>query len=254
MDLVPAGQDVGDGLRRRVVGDGGADDVDDEAMVALGGDAQLGVAVEAAAGGEVDVAAEDGDAHAEIVGERLQAEDEVFALGFVVARGVVVVEVVEQVDFAVELVEEAAGDAEACVQDFDGRDERGGEERFEPGEAGVGDGDAEEEDQVLDGAGGGGELGAGPLEDEVVGGGVVDLVAGSLGTRVDADEGDAGAEAEVEGAAELGDVGAGDVAKDEVGGGVWFVEGEDVFELGGVGAWAVGALAVRGLGRVGGEG
>lgn len=75
-----------------------------------------------------------------------------------------VVEVVEEVDFAVEVVKQGAGEAEAFVQDFEGRHDGGGEKAFEPGEARVGDRDAEEEDQMFDGAGGGAELARGPLE------------------------------------------------------------------------------------------
>lgn len=146
MDFVPAGQQIRHRRRGRVVRDGRTDDVDHEAVIAFHRDLQGGFTVEAATGGEMDVTAEDGDAHAVVVGEGLEAEDEVATLGFVQARGVVVVEVVEEVDFAVEVVEEAAGEAEALVEDFDGRDQRGGEEGFEPGEARVGDGDAEEED------------------------------------------------------------------------------------------------------------
>lgn len=42
------------------------------------------------------------------------------ALAFVGSRCVVVVQVVEEVDGAVEVVEEAATEAEALVQEFDG--------------------------------------------------------------------------------------------------------------------------------------
>lgn len=44
------------------------------------------------------------------------------------------------------------------------------------------------------------------------------------------------------------------MAEDELGIGIWFLEDEDVFELCGAIAWAVGALPVCGLGCVGGEG
>lgn len=155
MDLVPARQQVRHRGRGRVVRDRRTDDVDHEPVIALHGDLERRLSVEAAAGGEMDVAAEDGDADGEVEREGLQTQDEGFALSFVQARGVVVVEVVEQVDFAVEVVEEAAGDAEALVEDLDGRHDWGGEEAFEPGEARVGDRDAQEEDEVLDSARGG---------------------------------------------------------------------------------------------------
>ena len=47
-----------------------------------------------------------------------------FALALVLPRGVVVVEVVEEVRLAVEFVEEAACDAEAFVEEANRADER----------------------------------------------------------------------------------------------------------------------------------
>lgn len=79
-------------------------------------------------------------------------------------------------------------------------------------------------------------------------------MAGSLRAGVDAEEGDARAEAHVDGAAAFFDVGPGVATEDETGFGIWFFEDERVFKLDWVGACAVGALAVRGLGSVGGEG
>ena len=253
VDLVAAGEQVGDGLGGRLVGDGGADDVDHVAGVVAGLDAQLGVGVEAADGGEVDVAAEEGDAGGVGLGEVLEALDEEAALALVLAGGVVVVEVVEEIDLAVELVEEAAGEAEALVEEADGGDDGRAEDVLEPGEARVGDGDAEEDDQVLDVAVGGGDLPLEPVEDEVVGVVVVDLVAGALGAGVDADEGDALAQAHVQVATPLLDVGAGPLADDPAVVLGLVLEDVGVLELAGVGAG--GAVdGLHGLGRVGGVG
>ena len=132
-----------------MVRDRTADDVGHVPVVFLLRQAQFGMAVEAAQGGEMDVAAEDGDADGVFGRQRLEGEDQVFALALVLPRGVVVVQVVEQVGLAVEFVEEAACDAEAFVEEADGADERGGEDLFQPGEAWVGDWDAEEDDEVL---------------------------------------------------------------------------------------------------------
>ena len=119
-------------------------------MIALLREALFGVTVEAAEGGEMDVAAEDGDADVVLRGDVLQGLDEFFALVLVLARGVVVVQIVEEVGLAVELVEEAPCDAEAFVEELDGADEGGHENLLEPGEARVGDWDAEEDDEVFD--------------------------------------------------------------------------------------------------------
>ena len=91
MDFIPARQQIGDRFRRGVVRDRAADDVGHVAMIALLREPLLGVTVEAAEGGEVDVPAEDGDADVVFRGDVLQGLDEVFALMLVLARGVVVV-------------------------------------------------------------------------------------------------------------------------------------------------------------------
>ena len=75
VDLVALGEQVGDGGGRGLVGDGRADDVGHVAPVGFGGDVELGLAVEAAQGGQVDVAAEDGDAHGVLLGQALEAVD-----------------------------------------------------------------------------------------------------------------------------------------------------------------------------------
>ena len=50
-----------------------------------------------------------------LASEALEAEDEVLALALVLVRGVMIVEVVEEINLAIEVVEEAASDAEALV-------------------------------------------------------------------------------------------------------------------------------------------
>ena len=96
------------------------------------------------------VPAQDADADGEGFGEFLDAVDEFFPLLFVLVRGVMVVQVVEQIDAAVELVEEAAGDAEAFVEEADGADDGGLEDVLQPLQTWVCDGNAQEQDQMLD--------------------------------------------------------------------------------------------------------
>ena len=122
VDFVAFCQQVGHGLWWGFVRDGARDDVGDVAPVLLGGDVEFRVAVESPERGEVHVPAEDADADGEGFGEFLDAVDEFFPFFFVLVRGVVVVQVVEQIDAAVELVEQAAGDAEAFVEEADGAD------------------------------------------------------------------------------------------------------------------------------------
>ena len=64
---------------------------------------------------------------------------------------VVVVQVVEKVDTAVEGVEEASAQAYPPVQELDGAQHGAGENVFEPGQAGIRDGHTQQEDQVLEG-------------------------------------------------------------------------------------------------------
>ena len=66
VDFVAAGQQVGHGCGRRLVDDGGRDNVGDVAEVVLGWDAQARVRVEAAKGGQVHVTAQDGAPHREL--------------------------------------------------------------------------------------------------------------------------------------------------------------------------------------------
>jgi hypothetical protein len=72
VDFVSAGEQVGDGLRRRLVHDGGADDVGHVAVIFAGRDEEVGVGVETANGGEMHVASEDGDADREFGCKSLQ--------------------------------------------------------------------------------------------------------------------------------------------------------------------------------------
>lgn len=123
VDFVAFGKEVGNGGGWGFVRDGAGDDVGDVAVVVLGGNVEFRVAIEAAQGAEVDVATEDGDADGVGFRQVLHAEDELFALLFVLVGGVVVVEVVEEVDSAVELIEETSCNAETFVQEADRADD-----------------------------------------------------------------------------------------------------------------------------------
>lgn len=105
VDLVPPGQEIGDGARRRLVNNSRRDHVDNVAVVLLDRDVQLGVRVESAEGGQVHIAAQDGYPHRELGRRGLQSLDEGPALRLFLPLRVVVLKIVEQIDAAVELVE-----------------------------------------------------------------------------------------------------------------------------------------------------
>ena len=133
------------------------------------------------------VSAQNGDAHREARRQRLEPLYQRVALLLVRARRVVVVEVVEEIDAAVKLVEEAAADAEALVEELYRAHQGALEDVFEPGKARIGDGDAEEEDEMCEGAAGGvggAELVVEPREQLVVRLWVVDLVSRAFRPRV----------------------------------------------------------------------
>lgn len=109
------------------------------------------------------------------------------------ASGVVIVQVIEQIDLAVELVEEATSKAEALVQKLDGRNERRLQNIFQPDQSGVSDGHAKQQDQMLQFLVCF-ELFVQAVEQRLVGLWVVDLMASPLRACVNTSEGNAGAE------------------------------------------------------------
>lgn len=131
MHLVSLVEDVCQHIRGRRVDDGGADDVGHVAVVFVFGYIERLVGVELADGGEVDVAAQDRDAHVLGRGDVLQLFDEPVPLGFVVLSCPVVVQVVEDFDAAVEFVEEVAQDAGCSADCFDGVHHPAGQDVFE---------------------------------------------------------------------------------------------------------------------------
>lgn len=192
VDLVATGQQVGYRGRRGLVDDGRGDHVGDVAVVVFRRDVELGVRVEASQGGEMDVTAEDGDADGELGRQSLEALNEPVALFLVGAGGVVVVEVVEQIDAAVEAVEKAAAETDAAVEELDGGDDWGGEDVFEPGEARIGNGHTQQENQVLQRlvrVRGSSELLLETSKNGIIRLGIVDLVPRTFGASVKTNEG-----------------------------------------------------------------
>lgn len=182
MDFVPPVQRVRQNDGRRGVDDGGADDVWHISMIAVLGDSPFLLGEELAHGGEVDVAAEDGDADALLRGEFLQFLHEPVPLRFVVSGRPVVVEIVEDFHPPVEFIDEPAEHSHAA-EGFDGVLDAAGEDVFEKVETGVGDGDAEEDEEVfglpLD------DLPTTTIEDEVVRLLGEDLIAHPLGSAIE---------------------------------------------------------------------
>ena len=139
MNPVPPRKKVGDSLWWWFVGDGTRNNVDHIPRISLGGKVVFRFRIKATGGGEVNVAAQNGNANGVGSGKGLQAEDQVLAFFFVLARGVVVVQVIEEVDLTVEVVEEAASQAESFVQQANGSNDGRGEKILQPDETGVGD-------------------------------------------------------------------------------------------------------------------
>lgn len=138
--------------------------------------------------------------------DSLEAEDKVFALVLVLAGGVVVVKVIEEIDLAVKVVEEAGGDAETFIEKSDGSYDGGVEDIFEPCQAWIGYRDAQKYDKVIN-LGGRGEFGANPLAQCIICVWVVDLVPSSFGAGVDSKKSNAGAQPHIQRPTSLWDVG-----------------------------------------------
>lgn len=162
----------------------------------------------------MDVTREDRDADVVLAGEFLKLEDEVVAFVFMGSSAVVIVKIVGKIGFAVEFIEYRVGNSEMFVEEANGFEDGGGEEHFQPYEAGVGDGNAEHDEDVGD-LWRGGEFGGKAREDGIIGFGGVDSMSGALGAGVDANEGDLAAETRVDAARGDGDIGAGFGTHDE---------------------------------------
>lgn len=74
--------------------------------------------------------------------EGLQPMDEFSTFVFMLSGGVMVVEVIEEIDLAIEVIEEAACDAEAFVEKTNWPYDGGVEDIFQPSQARIGDRDA----------------------------------------------------------------------------------------------------------------
>ena len=84
------------------------------------------------------------------LGKGLQALDELSTFVLVVSCRVGVVQVIQQIDTAVEFVEETTTEAKSLIQKTDWRDQGRGEDVFEPLQAWVGYWNSQQQDEMLD--------------------------------------------------------------------------------------------------------
>jgi hypothetical protein len=123
VDLVSSGKEVCNGGRRRLVGNGAANDVGHVPMIFFGGDFQLRRRIETTECSQVHVASQDRDPDTELFRGVLQSQDELLPLFLVMPRRVMVVQVVQKINLAVKLVEEASREAKPFVEEFDWRND-----------------------------------------------------------------------------------------------------------------------------------
>lgn len=133
VDLVSPCEQVRDGLWGWFVGDCGADDVGHVTVIELRRDSKFGVAVEAAESCKMDIPTQNCDTDAVLLSKGLQLVDEFSAFVFMLSGGVMIVEVIEEINLAVKMIEEAACDTEAFVEETNWPYDRGVEDIFQPG-------------------------------------------------------------------------------------------------------------------------
>lgn len=225
-------------------------------MVFLDRNLECRVGIETADGCEMDVSREDGDADGVRGCDVLQHLDQLMALALVSAGCVVVVEVIEKIDTTVKVVDKAACDTEALVQELNRAHKRGGKNVLEPSQARVGNWDTKEDDQMLDwpvGSRSVRELLRHTVKNHLIGLWVVNLVTSTLGSGVKAEKSDASTETSNDASGVLSDIWAW-VAADDVG---WmlllFCQDVDVASLLGI-LTDTAAIIVHGLRRIGGVG
>ena len=118
---------------------------------------------------------------------------------------IVVIQIIEKVNLAVKVVEEAAGDSKAFVEEADGPDDWRSKDILEPRKARVGDGYTEENNQMLD-TRVGRKLGTKTVEKHLIRVRVIDLMTSSLGTCIDSEEGDPSSKSHIHRSASLFDI------------------------------------------------
>lgn len=119
VNLVSSSKEVGNGLWRRLVSNGRADNVRHVAPISLSRNVKLGFAVEASKSGKMHVTSQNGDTNAMLLGKVLKPMDQDLALLLVRPRGPMVIEIIHEINTAVELVEDTSTNTKALVEEFD---------------------------------------------------------------------------------------------------------------------------------------
>lgn len=208
MDLVASSEQVGDSLWWWLVRNGRADNVGNVAPILLGWNLQLGVRVETPDSCKMHISAKNGYTSRVLLREVLQHLDELATLRLMLARCVVVVQIVEQIDLAIELVEETASKSKALIQEFDRRDERRLQDVLKPDQTWICDGYTEQQHQVLQVCVRR-KLLVEAIKEHLVRLGVVDLMSCSLRSCINTSKGDARAQLTVNAATAFFDIWAG---------------------------------------------
>src|SRR3954449_8508092 len=101
---------------------------------------------------------------------------------------VMVVEIIQKIDFSIEFVEEAAGKSKTLVEEFDWRNHRRAKDVFQPCQPRICNRNPKQENQVSDLALGCAEFSSQALEDQVVGLRIVYLLSRPLRAGIYATE------------------------------------------------------------------
>lgn len=117
--------------------------------------------------------------------------DEFAALLLMLMCRVVVIQIVQKIGFPIEFVKQTTRKSESFVQKFDRSNKRRRQDVLQPLEAGVRDGHTQQQYQMLQ-IRMRSELFVQAIEDNLIRFWVIDLMAGTLGPRVDSAKGNSG--------------------------------------------------------------
>lgn len=101
-------------------------------MIELCRNSKFGTAVEAAESCKMNIPSENRDTYAVFLSEGLQPMDEFFAFVLMVSGGVMIVEIIEEIDLAIEMIKEATCDAEPLVEEANWPYDGGVKDIFQP--------------------------------------------------------------------------------------------------------------------------
>ncbi len=149
VDFVPPCEQVRHRFGGRLVCDCRADYIRHVAMIELRRYRKFSPTVKAAYGSKMDVTAQYSDAYTVLLRKDLQAKDELFTFLFVLARSVVVIEIVEKIDLAVKTVEEVARKTEAFVEETNWSYYRGCKDILQPCQPRIGDRNTQKHNEVI---------------------------------------------------------------------------------------------------------